>query len=264
MPCSRLQVHCEPDQTVISVQVMAASSHKQRVQRAFVRIALTTAQHGFTALDRSLVYFSALMTDAYDVWYDSWAKAVQVTVPCCWLIGLTTSLLSWLPWLPVACIWARPNASHPTHAENQLLNAGWAPGLQGDELAKQLAADDQAGTLPRQLYNHYTIITKGKGGQDKYSQVAYASYFPQEIGGILAVFDQWLAGTGLPSRWLSTWQHPRCGHAAKHLLRQCGHLWLHAHAVAVGAARDPPACPACPTLLCRTRRQVPATVSHPC
>ena len=104
---------------------------------------------------------------------------------------------------------------------------------------------------------------RARVGDARYSQVAYASYFPQEIGGILTVFDQWLAGTSLPSSWLSIWQHPRCGHAAKHLLRQCGRLWLHAHADAVGAARDPPACPACPTLLCRTRRQVPATVSHP-
>ena len=95
-PCCRLLKSSKLDQSVSVVQVMAASSHKQRVQRAFVRIALTTAQHGFTALDRSLVYFSALMTDAYDVWYESWAKVVQVTLLCCCFIRLTVPLLSWL------------------------------------------------------------------------------------------------------------------------------------------------------------------------
>ena len=43
-----------------------------------MRIALTTAQHGFDALDQNLVYFSALMTDAYDDWYRQWAQTVQV------------------------------------------------------------------------------------------------------------------------------------------------------------------------------------------
>ena len=58
--------------------MFAASSHKQQVQRAFVRIALTSAQHGFDDLDQNLIYYSALMNDAYDVWYQSWARTVQV------------------------------------------------------------------------------------------------------------------------------------------------------------------------------------------
>ena len=145
---------------------MAASSHKQRVQRSFVRIALSTAQHGFTALDQNLVYYSALMTDAYDVWYDSWAKTVQV----------------------------RQAPPQPQHRLAEVHPKTESMLWQGDELAQQLAADDKAGQLSKELYNHYTIITKGKGGAAKYSQVAYATYFPKEIGAIVAVFDQWLAG----------------------------------------------------------------------
>ena len=120
----------------------------------------------------------------------------------------------------------------------------WAPGLQGDELAKQLAADDQAGKLPRELYNHYTIITKGKGGEAKYSQVAYASYFPQEIGGILAVFDKWLAGTGTPSCRLAEYMTmPTLWSCSKSLLmhRCCGHpRSMHMLTLWVPATARPP------------------------
>ena len=60
------------------LQVLAASSHKQRVQRAFVRQALDTHPHGFDALERNLIYHSSLMADASDAWYIPWTKAVQV------------------------------------------------------------------------------------------------------------------------------------------------------------------------------------------
>ncbi|KAL4434437.1 hypothetical protein ABPG75_000878 [Micractinium tetrahymenae] len=54
----------------------------------------------------------------------------------------------------------------------------------------ELAAVDQEGRLPRELYNHYTIITKNADGS--YGQVAYAEAFPQEIGAILIELDNWI------------------------------------------------------------------------
>ena len=59
-------------------QVLAASSHKQRVQRAFVRQALESTQHGFDGLERNLLYFSSLVADAQDTWFHAWVQSVQV------------------------------------------------------------------------------------------------------------------------------------------------------------------------------------------
>ncbi len=67
---------------------------------------------------------------------------------------------------------------------------------QGNDTAKRLAADDRAGAVPKELYSHYTIISSDASGG--YSQAAYAEYFPEEIGAIVAIFDDWIAGKSLP------------------------------------------------------------------
>ena len=46
--------------------------------------------------------------------------------------------------------------------------------------------------MPIGLKNHYTVITTDKFGQ--YKQTAYAVYFPQEIGSIVSIFDEWISG----------------------------------------------------------------------
>ena len=46
--------------------------------RAFVRYALDTLDHGFNGLDRALIYHGSLVGDKYDIWFEAWAKAVQV------------------------------------------------------------------------------------------------------------------------------------------------------------------------------------------
>ena len=51
--------------------------------------------------------------------------------------------------------------------------------LQGDKLAEQLKQQDAKGKLPKDLYNHYTIIGRDDKG---YTQAAYATYFPDELG----------------------------------------------------------------------------------
>ena len=63
--------------------------------------------------------------------------------------------------------------------------------LQGDALAQQLQKQDAAGTLPKDLYNHYTIIGQDSTG---YTQQAYATYFPEELAAIEQLFDRWIAG----------------------------------------------------------------------
>lgn len=66
----------------------------------------------------------------------------------------------------------------------------WIAAVQGNALAAELAAADREGSLPRELYNHYTIITKRADGS--YGHVAYAEAFPQEIGAILVELDNWI------------------------------------------------------------------------
>ena len=63
--------------------------------------------------------------------------------------------------------------------------------MQGNDLARQLQADDKAGKVPKALYNHYTVITLND--HDEYSQVANASFFP-EIATIVQCFDEWITG----------------------------------------------------------------------
>ena len=55
-----------------------AASARQQLTRAAVRKALACAPHGFTPLDACLIRNASLVNDAYDRWYVSWAKAVQV------------------------------------------------------------------------------------------------------------------------------------------------------------------------------------------
>ena len=62
---------------------------------------------------------------------------------------------------------------------------------QGNKLAHQLKQEDSEGKLPKDLYNHYTIICQDTKG---YTQQAYATYFPNEIGEIEGLFDRWVAG----------------------------------------------------------------------
>ena len=69
--------------------------------------------------------------------------------------------------------------------------------MQGNATAEQLEKDDKAGTVPKELYNNYTVITYSNG---EYSQAAYATYFKDEIADIVGLFDRWISGTG-PSQW---------------------------------------------------------------
>ncbi|KAL4420317.1 hypothetical protein ABPG77_010222 [Micractinium sp. CCAP 211/92] len=64
----------------------------------------------------------------------------------------------------------------------------------GNALAAELAEADKEGRLPRELYNHYTIITKARHlfTGDGYGHVAYAEAFPQEVGAILVELDNWI------------------------------------------------------------------------
>ena len=40
----------------------------------------------------------------------------------------------------------------------------WAQAVQGNEVARALEADDKAGAVPKELFNHYTIITRDDAG----------------------------------------------------------------------------------------------------
>lgn len=62
----------------------------------------------------------------------------------------------------VLCILSVPDVSSIWLATPWLHEAPWAlmPALQGNPLAAELAAADAKGQLPRELYNHYTIIVK--------------------------------------------------------------------------------------------------------
>ena len=79
--------------------------------------------------------------------------------------------------------------------------------LQGNETAKRLEREDKEGKVPRELYNHYTVIVVDETGT--YGQVANASYFKETITAIVAAFDRWIAGiccdllltTPTPLRW---------------------------------------------------------------
>jgi hypothetical protein len=66
--------------------LLAACTARQRLQRAFVRAALTGLDHGLSPFDRSLLYHATLVSDAYDDWFVSWARAVQVGVHA-WVHG---------------------------------------------------------------------------------------------------------------------------------------------------------------------------------
>lgn len=66
--------------------------------------------------------------------------------------------------------------------------------MQGNETATQLEKDDKEGKVPKELYNNYTVISYSNG---EYSQVAYATYFKEEIAEIVSLFDAWIAGVHL-------------------------------------------------------------------
>ena len=63
---------------------------------------------------------------------------------------------------------------------------------QGTELSEQLARDDADGGIAPELKNHYTAITRTASGA--YGQVAYFTAFPQELGTIVVLLDDWIAG----------------------------------------------------------------------
>lgn len=63
---------------------------------------------------------------------------------------------------------------------------------QGTELSEQLARDDAGGGIAPELKNHYTAITRTASGA--YGQVAYFTAFPQELGAIVVLLDDWVAG----------------------------------------------------------------------
>ena len=68
-------------------------------------------------------------------------------------------------------------------------------GTQGNETAEQLEKDDKEGQVPKEFFNNYTIVSYIDG---KYSQVAYADYFKDEIAEIVGLFDSWIAGKSSP------------------------------------------------------------------
>ena len=91
--------------------------------------------------------------------------------------------------------------------------------MQGTEIAKKLAEDDKKGTLPKELYNHYTIVTLDENG--KYTQVAYVEYFTTEIGAIVAEFDAWIkeleavdGDEAIKATYSDYLAHYRCGFRA--------------------------------------------------
>ena len=65
--------------------------------------------------------------------------------------------------------------------------------LQGNETAKRLAEDDKAEKVPKELYNHYTVILFETSTQT-YRHVANATFFKEEVSAIVAAFDRWIAG----------------------------------------------------------------------
>ncbi len=72
--------------------------------------------------------------------------------------------------------------------------------VQGNETAMQLEKDDKEGKVPKEMYNNYTVISYSEG---EYSQVAYATYFKEEIAEIVSLFDAWIAGVNLARSTLS-------------------------------------------------------------
>ena len=65
--------------------------------------------------------------------------------------------------------------------------------LKGNATATRLAKEDKEGKVPKELYNHYTVIVFDEATQ-QYSQVANASYFKEEVSAIISAFDRWIAG----------------------------------------------------------------------
>lgn len=51
---------------------------RQNLQRAFVRLALDNLDHGFDALDKTIIYHASLVGDLYEEWYRKFAQTVQV------------------------------------------------------------------------------------------------------------------------------------------------------------------------------------------
>lgn len=67
---------------------------------------------------------------------------------------------------------------------------------QGNDTAMRLAKEDKEGSVPKELYNHYTVILYDETTQ-KYGQVANASYYKEEVSAIVSAFDRWIAGACL-------------------------------------------------------------------
>lgn len=61
------------------IQVLEVAVKRQDLQRAFVRQALDSLDHGFDALDRNLIYHSSLVGDLYEEFYRRFAQTVQVS-----------------------------------------------------------------------------------------------------------------------------------------------------------------------------------------
>ena len=76
------QWHDIPEYSDEFFEVYHAASTRQQLTRACVRKALATLPHGFSAFDACLLHYASLVNDAYDRWYVSWAKAVQVGHAC--------------------------------------------------------------------------------------------------------------------------------------------------------------------------------------
>ena len=63
--------------------MLDVSVKRQNLQRAFVRQALDSLDHGFDELDKNLIYHSSLVADEYEVWYRRYCQTVQVGVTPC-------------------------------------------------------------------------------------------------------------------------------------------------------------------------------------
>ena len=193
-------------------KVLEAASTKQQLTRALVRHALQTLPHGFDALDNNLIFHASLVSDAYDKWYRAFAQAVQVcTFPA--TIPMLTSAFETVPHHVVHSYLLAADTScklpetinlhaahdlswHRTailHADDRALAFSHKVygGEQGNKTAQQLEKDDKEGKVPKEFFNNYTIVSYSDG---KYSQVAYADYFKDEIAEIVGLFDSWIAG----------------------------------------------------------------------
>eukprot|EP01025_Chloroclados_australasicus_P058244 TRINITY_DN7297_c0_g1_i1.p1 TRINITY_DN7297_c0_g1~~TRINITY_DN7297_c0_g1_i1.p1 ORF type:complete len:634 (+),score=93.26 TRINITY_DN7297_c0_g1_i1:202-1902(+) len=63
----------------------------------------------------------------------------------------------------------------------------WIREHEGNERSRQLAEDDKAGKIPKEMYNKYTVISLDESGT--HSHVAYSVFYKEEIAAIVAAMS---------------------------------------------------------------------------